>query len=119
MFEPALTGSGASALEMLSVGEELIVVVIAAPAVGGVSFESMLYVPLVMTVPFASGLLVFTTSCTELEAPAARAPMFQVTTPAASVPPPVADTNDALAGIVCAMWRRVGLALRVFECDSV
>src|ERR1041384_3404958 len=119
MFEPALTGSGASALEMLSVGEELIVVVIAPPAVGGVSFESMLYAPLVMTVPFASGLLVLTTSCTELEAPAARAPMFQVTTPAASVPPPVADTNDVFEGIVSAMTTPVALAFPVFEYDSV
>src|ERR1041384_1173204 len=119
MFEPALTGSGASVLEMLSVGDELTVVVIAAPAAGGVSFESMLYVPFVMIVPFASGLATCTTSCTELEAPAARAPMFQVTTPAASVPPPVADTNDVFAGTVSAITTPVALAFPVFEYDSV
>src|SRR5215470_14249701 len=119
MFEPAFTGSGASVCEMFSVGDELTVVVIAAPAVGAVSFESMLNVPLVMTVPFVSGLLVFTTSCTELEAPAARPPMFQVTTPAASVPPPVADTNDVFAGIVSAITTPVALAFPVFEYDNV
>src|SRR5262245_46584950 len=119
MFEPAFTGSGASVLEMFSVGDELIVVVIDAPAVGAVSFESMLNVPLVMTVPFTSGLLVFTTSCTELDAPAASAPMFQVTTPAASVPPPVAETKLVFAGIVSAITTPVALALPVFEYDSV
>src|ERR1041384_3648763 len=100
MFEPAATGSGASVLPMLRSGDELTVVVIAAPAVGGVSFESMLYVALVMTVPFGSGLAACTTSCTVAAAPLPRRPMFQVTTPAASVPPPVADTKLVFAGIV-------------------
>src|SRR5258706_15653084 len=53
-----------------------------------------------MIVPLASGLVTATTSCTEVDPPAARAPMFQVTTPAASVPPPVALTNDVFAGMV-------------------
>src|SRR5215470_2227863 len=119
MFEPAFTGSGASVFEMFSVGDELTVVVMAAPAVGAVSFESMLYVPFVMIVPFTSGLLVFTTSCTKLDAPAASPPMFQVTTPAASVPPPVAETNDAFAGIVSAITTPVALAVPVFEYDNV
>ena len=53
-----------------------------------------------MTVPFASGLATCTTSCTVPDDPAFNAPRFQVTTPAARVPPPVADTNVVLAGIV-------------------
>src|SRR2546426_4726605 len=52
--------------------------------IGAVSTESMLYVPSVMTVPFASGLGTRTTSCTEPEPPAASEPIDQVTTPAAS-----------------------------------
>ncbi len=68
-----------------------------------------------ITVPFASGLLALTTSVTVLDAPAARAPMFQVTTPAASVPPPVALTNAVFAGIVSLITTPVALALPVFE----
>ena len=45
--------------------------------------------------------------------------MFQVTTPAASVPPPVADTNEVFAGMVSAITTAVALALPVFEYDSV
>ena len=67
-----------------------------------------------MTVPFASGLFTDTTSCTEAEAPAARAPMFQVTTPAASVPPPVADTNAVFAGIVSLITTAVAFMFPVF-----
>src|SRR5262249_26180824 len=119
MFDPAFTGSGASAFEMFSVGDELIVVVIAAPAVGGVSFEMRIKSGLVRTVPFGSGLLVLTTSCTELEAAADSPTMFQFATPAPSVPPPVADTNEVLAGIVSAMTTPVALAFPVFEYDSV
>src|SRR5438093_1161564 len=53
-----------------------------------------------MTVPFASGLATRTTSCTEREPPAASDPIDQVTIPAKSDPPPVADTNVVLAGTV-------------------
>ncbi len=46
-----------------------------------------------------SGLFTLTVSVTVLDAPADSAPMFQVTTPAASVPPPVALTNAVFAGV--------------------
>src|SRR5258706_431721 len=72
-----------------------------------------------MTVPFARGLVTATTSWTELLPPAARAPMFQVTTPAASVPPPVALTNDVFAGIVSAITTPVAFWLPVFEYEIV
>src|SRR6266850_2530538 len=87
---PAATGSGASVFEMTRAGDELTVVVMAAPATGAVSLLSMAKVELVISVPFASGLAVCTTSCTEPEAPADRSPRLHVTTPPASVPPPVA-----------------------------
>src|SRR6185436_14584053 len=115
MLAPATTGSGASVLPMVSTGADDTVVVIAAPAVGAVCALSMLYVPLVITVPFASGLVTATTSCTDADAPAARLPMFQVTTPAASVPPPVADTNDVFAGTVSLITTPVAPAFPVFE----
>src|SRR5438093_725164 len=98
MFDPALTGSGAPVLEMFSPGAELTVVVTVAPAVGAVSFESISYAPLVRTVPLGSGLFTLTTSCAVEEAPVLSAPMFQVTTPPESEPPPVADTNGGFAG---------------------
>src|SRR6266704_2528423 len=100
MLLPAFTGSGESVLLMFSTGADDTVVVIDAPLVGAVSLLSMLYVPLVITVPLARGLATATTSCTLVDAPAARAPMFQVTTPAACVPPPVALTKLVFAGTV-------------------
>src|SRR5437016_4264735 len=100
MLVPAGTGSGASLFEMDRIGEEVTVVVMAAPAAGAVSLLSMLNVALVITVPFASGLATCTTSCTDPEPPAFSAPMFQVTTPADRAPPPVADTKLAFPGIV-------------------
>src|SRR5882672_11526544 len=119
MLLPATTGSGASVLPTLSTGLDDTVVVIAAPAVGAVSLQSMLYVPLVISVPFASGLVTATTSWTDADAPDASPPMFQVTTPAASVPPPVALTKLVFAGTVSAITTPVALALPVFEYDSV
>src|ERR1041384_1948134 len=115
MLDPAFTGSGPSLLEIASTGDDVTVVVSAAPAAGAVSLLSMLYVPFVITVPFASGLATCTTSCTDPDAPAASAPMFQVTTPAASVPPPVADTNEVFAGTVSLIAPPVALAFPVFE----
>src|SRR5713101_817798 len=53
-----------------------------------------------MTVPFASGLAACTTICTDEDDPAFSAPMFQVTTPAATLPPAVADTKVVFAGTV-------------------
>src|SRR5437870_4919903 len=115
MLLPAFTGSGESVLLTFSTGADETVVVIDAPLVGAVSLLSMLYVPLVMTVPFASGLVTATTTCTLEDAPAASAPMFQVTTPAASVPPPVADTKLVFTGTVSMITAPVALALPVFE----
>ncbi len=72
-----------------------------------------------MTVPFASGELAFTTSCTEPEVPALRVPMLQETTPLARVPPPVAETNVVFVGTVSLITVFVALALPVFEYESV
>src|SRR2546422_7818445 len=119
MLAPAATGSGASVLEMVKTGADVTVVVTDAPAAGAVSLLSIPYVELVMTVPFASGLAVCTTSCTLPDVPAFSAPIFQVTIPAASVPPPVAETNEVFPGTVSVITTPVALALPVFEYDSV
>src|SRR5213594_3554399 len=118
MALPAFTGSGASVLEMFSTGAELTVVVTAAPAVGAVSFESIWYEPLVMTVPFASGLFTFTTSCAVEEAPALRTPRLQVTIPPDTEPPPVADTKEVFAGTASETTTPVAFSLPVFDQDS-
>src|SRR5467141_2873775 len=100
MVAPAATGSGASVLVGWKRGSDRTVVVIAAPLVGGVSLQSMPKVPLVIVVLLAIGVLIDTTIWTEPDPPAARLPTFQVTTPAARVPPAVAETNVVLAGTV-------------------
>src|SRR3989442_1451791 len=115
MLLPASSGAGASVFERVKNGDEDTVVVMAAPATGAVSLPTMLNAAVLMTVPFASGEVTCTTSCTEPDPPTARAPMFQVTTPAASVPPPVADTNDVLAGIVSVTTTPLAAAVPVFE----
>src|SRR5262245_64052721 len=119
MLPPALTGSGASVLETVRTGAEVVVVVMEAPFTGLVSAESTLEVPLVISVPLASGLVTRTTSCTEPDAPALRAPRDQVTTPADSTPPPVADTKVALAGTVSVRTTAEALALPVLAEESV
>ena len=68
-----------------------------------------------MMVPLGSGLATCTTSCTEPDAPAASGPMVQVTTPPASVPPPVADTYVVFTGTVSVITTPVALAFPVFE----
>src|SRR5438093_592930 len=62
-----------------------------------------------------SGLLMRTTIWTEPEAPAARLPGDQVTTPLAREPPAVADTQVVLAGTVSVRTTPVALALPVLE----
>src|SRR3989442_9341141 len=119
MLLPAFTGSGASVFEIVRTGADVTVVVMAVPATGVVSLESMLNAPLVMKVPFASGEATSTASCTEPEPPTATAPTFQVTTPAASVPPAVADTNEVFAGIVSVITTPLAAAGPAFEYDSV
>ena len=112
---PAATGSGASVADTVSTGAEVTVVVIAAPLTDAVSLQAMPYDPFVMIVPFASGLATRTTSWTDPEAPAASAPIDQVTTPAESVPLLVADTNVVLAGTVSETITPVAPVLPVFE----
>src|SRR5712692_8569281 len=119
MLLPALTGSGESVFDRVRTGDDDTVVMIAVPATGAVSLLSMLKVALVITVPFASGLATCTTSCTDPEAPAFTAPMFQVTTPPATEPPAVADTNEVFAGTVSVITTPLALALPLFEYDSV
>src|SRR5947208_3410332 len=114
MLLPAGTGSGASVFERVRTGDDDTVVAIAAPAVGAVSLLSMSKAALVITVPFARGLPTCTTSCTDPELPAFSAPMFQVTTPAARAPPPVADTKPVFPGIVSVTTTPLALALPVF-----
>src|SRR6266704_2022118 len=115
MSLPAFTGSGASVFEMLSAGAEETVVVTAPPATGDVSLEVIWYEPLEITVPFASGAFTFTTSCTDPDAPVFRAPIVQVTTLPASVPPPVAETNVVFVGRASVRATPVALALPVLE----
>src|SRR5437667_194852 len=119
MFDPAFTGTGASALARVRTGRDDTVVVIAVTATGAVSFLSMVDVALVSTVTYAEGLATCTPSCTEPAPPAATAPLFQVTTPAARVPPPVADTKVVFAGTVSVITTPVAPAVPVFEYDSV
>src|SRR5206468_3701653 len=68
-----------------------------------------------MTVPLASGELTRTTRVTEPEAPTARDPMFQVTTPAATPPGAEADTKLVLAGTVSLTTTFEASAVPVFE----
>src|SRR5438093_271130 len=112
---PAATGSGASVADTARTGADVTVVVMTTPLTGAVSVESMLYVPSVMTVPFARGLLTLTVSVTEPEPPAASAPIDQVTTPAESDPPPVAETNVVLAGTVSDSTTPVAPEFPVFD----
>ena len=72
-----------------------------------------------IVVLLAIGVLIDTTSCTVPEPPAASAPTFQVTTPAARVPPAVADTKLVLAGTVSVITTPLAFAVPVFEYDSV
>src|SRR5438093_421674 len=115
MLLPAFTGSVAWALGRVSTGVDATVVVTVAPLTGAVSLEPMRYVEFVITVPLFSGLATATTSCTVADAPAAKLPMFQVTTPAACVPPPVADTNEVFVGTVSEIITPVAFAVPVFE----
>src|SRR3989442_11908802 len=119
MLPPAATGLGAPAFEIVSAGEELTVVVASAPFTGPVSLLLMLYVSLWRMVPFRSGELTRTTRVTLPDAPPARAPMFQVTTPPACVPGAEADTKVVLAGVVSLTTTFVAFALPVFVYDSV
>src|SRR5262245_66617242 len=111
MLPPAFTGSGASAPEIASAGDEVTVVVVAVPAAGLVWALSMLPAPLVMTVALASGLATRTTSCTDPLAPAATVPMDQDTVLPESAPPAVAETNVVFAGTPVVSTTLVAFAL--------
>src|SRR5438876_70411 len=119
MVPPAAAGSGASVFEMARRGLEATVVVASGPVCGRISLLSIVQPVLVITVPFASGLLARTTSCSDPDAPALTAPMFQVTTPEDSVPPPVADTKDVPAGSGSRRTTPVALLVPVFWYASV
>src|SRR5438093_13125415 len=71
-----------------------------------------------MEVPLARGLATRTTIWTEPEAPAARLPGDQVTTPEARVPPAVAETKVVLAGTVSVRTTPVALALPVLRSEE-
>jgi len=115
MSDPAFTGSGAPDLVMLMTGDEFTVVVAATPLTGAVWFESIWYEPLVITVPFASGVTTCATSCTLPEALAGRLPIAQVTMPPASVPPPLADTKVVFPGTVSVIVTPVASDVPVLE----
>src|SRR5256885_1075320 len=115
MLPPEVTGSGASVLPMFSTGADDTVVGLEERRVGAEWRSRRSSDPLKINVPLARGVVTATTSCTLLDAPAASAPMFQVTTPAASVPPPVADTNAVFAGMVSVITTPVAFMLPVFE----
>src|SRR5437879_6343350 len=72
-----------------------------------------------MTVPFASGVTTCTTSWAVPEAPVARAPRFQVTTPPAGAPGADAETNAVFAGTVSLMTTFVASAVPVLKYDRV
>src|SRR2546428_14151005 len=103
MLLPAATGSGASDLVRVNRVVDCTVVVTAAPLTGAASLQSMLYVPLVMSAPLATGALVETIIWADPELPEATAPRVQLTPPAASGPPPVAPTKVVPAGSVAAI----------------
>src|SRR3989442_10023873 len=114
MFAPAATGSGASVFDRVRTGAEVTVVVAFGPVCGRDSLLSMVQPVFVITVPLARGLFTRTTSCTDPDDPAFTFPTFQVTTPADSVPPPVADTKVVLAGSVSLMTTPVALFVPTF-----
>jgi len=114
-----VTGSGASVRVNASSGADVTVVVTAAPATGVVSALPMLPPACAITVPLASGLATRTTICAEPEAPVASAPTFQVTVPAASAPPAVADTKVVFAGTPAARTTAEAFMLPVFDQFSV
>src|SRR3989442_1002001 len=72
-----------------------------------------------MEVPLARGLATRTTIWTEPEAPAARLPGDQVTTPEARVPPAEAETKVVLAGTVSVRTMPGALALTALTSESV
>src|SRR6266704_1655829 len=115
--EPPLLSVKVLVADRLTV--EVTVLPVASPGIAGVSFESMLYVPFVIRVPFGSGLFTRTTSCTRPDPPAARVPRFQVTTPAARAPPEVAETNVVFAGRVSRTRTPVASAVPVLTYDRV
>src|SRR6185503_9178814 len=93
-----MTGSGESACERASAGDEVTVVPTTPAETGAVTLLSMLQVLLLITVPLVRGLATRTVIWPDPEAPAARIPRRQVTSPLARVPPPVDETKLVLAG---------------------
>ena len=84
------------ALEAKETGDCTVVVVVA--WVGVVVWVLTPEAVFTMTVPFGTAAPTWTVNVRAVDAPAASPPTFQVTTPPARVPPPVADTKVVLAG---------------------
>src|SRR5439155_988504 len=119
MSAPAATGSGASVLDRVNRTLERTVVPTAVPPTAAVSLQSMAYDPLVRSVPLGSGVATCTTICIDEDYPALSDPMFQVTTPPAREPPPVADTKAVLAGTVSVITTPLAFSFPVLEYDRV
>src|SRR5438445_10656062 len=119
MLLPAFTGLGEAILETPRTGEDVTVVVSLGPVWASDWLLAIVQPLLVMTVPLASGLFTLTTSCTDPEAPAPTAPMFQVTTPPDGAPPAVADTNAVFAGTGSLITTPVAFAVPVFWYERV
>src|SRR5260221_1618896 len=114
MLAPAATGFGAASFDRVRTGAEVTVVVAFGPEAGSASLQATVQPELVITVPLASGEFTFTTRVTEPATPALTLPMFQVTTPAAQAPPPVALTKLVLAGSGSAITPAVALFVPMF-----
>src|SRR5438874_1792736 len=99
---------------MARTGLEATVVVAFGPVCGRISLLSIVQPVLVIRVPFAIGLFTRAMSCTDPDTPAPTAPMFQLTTPPESVPPPVADTKLVPEGSGSARTTPVALLVPVF-----
>src|SRR5437667_304480 len=111
---PAATGSRASVADTVRTGDEVTVVVMALPEIGAVWSLLMPEVAILIMEVFAGQPFARTTFSAQAP-PAASAPIDQVTTPAESAPPPVADTNVVLTGTVSESTTPVAPEFPVFE----
>src|SRR3989442_619530 len=100
---------------MVRTGAEVTVVVIDGPVSVAISLQAPVCAPLVIVVPFASGLATLTTIWTDPLLPAFRAPIAQVTEPAPAAPPPVALTKVVFAGSPAVISTPLALAVPLFQ----
>src|SRR5258706_342910 len=118
-FEPGATGSGASVIEIVRTGAEETVVLTEDRKTGGEGERAVLGGGRIITKTLGRGLPTRTTSCTEPEAPAFKAPGLHVTMPPPRVPPPVADTKVVLAGSASVSTTPLAFELPELEYASV